>query len=53
MKDLIKALLKKWSCCHNWEHWKTVDIECGWGDTYGVYHFYCTKCGKFKKVKSH
>lgn len=49
-KALVK-LVEKWACMHEWEHWKTVDVETDFGN-YTIYHFVCNKCGKFKRVKS-
>ena len=50
-KALIN-LIEKWGCHHDWEHWKTVDVNDLFHGTYTVYHFCCKKCGKFKTVKS-
>lgn len=35
-------------CRHEWREWASHRVD-GW---YTVYHFTCSKCGKFKKVKS-
>lgn len=52
--DMWKALIKlveKWACCHEWELWRTQQVE-SFGDQYKIFHFVCKKCGKFKRVKS-
>ena len=54
MKDIIKKLLEKWSCKHDWELFKHIkvydefsnDIPCG-----HKYIFICKKCGKIKRIK--
>lgn len=51
MKELIKQLLTKWCCHHEWELWKELTVRGDFGECYPVYHFVCKKCGKFKKVK--
>lgn len=49
---IVKNLLEKWSCKHEWQPWNTVNVRDDFGGRYTVYHFVCKKCGKFKKVKS-
>lgn len=53
MKEILKKLIDKWCCHHEWEMWRKVDVEGDWGNTWTVYHFVCKKCGKFKKIKSY
>lgn len=53
MKDLLKQFISKWACHHEWERWNSVEVRDDFGGCYHVTHFVCTKCGKFKKVKSH
>lgn len=57
MKRLIDAIIKKWFCCHEWEFLfeRKVEVVDDWGDSswYTVYHYFCKKCGKYKKIKSH
>ena len=36
---------------HEWKLWRAVHVKTDIGSTYDVYHFYCIKCGKFKKNK--
>lgn len=52
MKDLIECIKKKWFCLHDWEYFKGIRVENNLGEVYHVWHFYCKKCGKFKKIKS-
>lgn len=53
MKDIIKKLLEKWSCKHEWElvreikayfstHKEIIGYEC---------ILICKKCGKIKRIK--
>lgn len=53
IKQILKSIQNKWFCLHDWKLWKTVNVETDFGSTYAIYHFYCTKCGKFKKIKSY
>lgn len=57
MKRLIDAIIKKWFCCHEWEYLfeRRVEAVDDWGDRswYTVRHYFCKKCGKYKKIKSH
>lgn len=48
---VVKNLLDKWACKHEWEHWHTANVSDDMGGRYTVFHFVCKKCGKFKKVK--
>lgn len=50
-KALIK-LVEKWACCHEWELWRTVNVQGACDDYYQMHHFVCKKCGKFKRIKS-
>ena len=50
-KALVK-LVEKWACHHEWEQWKTVNVNHDIFGTYAYFHFYCKKCGKFKRVIS-
>lgn len=52
MKELLKKIIEKWACMHEWNAWHTVNVETDYGDRYSVFHFMCKKCGKFKKIKS-
>ena len=51
-REFLSALFEKWSCKHDWERWLVVEVTEDFGGLYHVHHFKCTKCGKFKKVKS-
>ena len=53
MKQAIINLINKWGCMHQWK----LEIERNVVDGEGTllftkYTYTCTKCGKFKKVKS-
>lgn len=57
MKKLIKNLLKKRSCCHEWEPLFSWAVE-GFNN-YGIYlsyytqrHYFCRKCSKYKEIKT-
>ena len=50
---VIKSLLEKWSCKHEWEKWDYIKVRDDFGGIYYVTHFVCKKCGKFKRIKSH
>lgn len=45
MKKLIISLLNKWMCMHDW---KLLSER----RSYTSFTYCCTKCGKFKKIKS-
>lgn len=30
MKELVKQLLAKWSCHHEWELWKELSVQRDW-----------------------
>lgn len=53
MLELIKKLIDKWVCHHEWKKWDELQVETDFGDLYTVTHFVCKKCGKFKKIKSY
>lgn len=57
MKRLIDAIIKKWFCCHEWEltDKRRVEVVDDFGDSsyYTVFHYFCKKCGKHRKIKSH
>ena len=54
MIELIKQILAKWSCMHQWEVHNATNI---WHDNkdprpYAIRHtLICTKCGKIKQIK--
>lgn len=55
MKELIKNLLKKWSCFHKWElhkEVKTYDPVFNSGNRPVAIHqtLICNVCGKIKKI---
>lgn len=54
--DLIECIKKKWFCQHQWVLFKEIHVDNTGpdhdGSKYQVWHFYCKKCGKFKKIKS-
>lgn len=52
MAGVLKELISKWACRHEWQKWDTVRVSDDFGNTWHVTHFVCKKCGKFKKVKS-
>ncbi len=57
MKHLIECIIKKWFCCHEWnlisEYHVKLSNDLGEYKTYTILHFFCKKCGKYKKIKSH
>lgn len=53
-KELIKGLLQKLSCKHDWELIETTRVFDEFSGNLPAYrkHLYvCKKCGKFKKIK--
>lgn len=56
MMNLIKKILEKWACKHEWELFKDVSMEersmLGTRLTYHIWHFICKRCGEFKQVRS-
>lgn len=56
VKQIVKQIVDKLFCCHDFELFREVlvDNTGGYGDgsRYNIYIFKCTKCGKFKKIKS-
>ena len=51
MCEAIINVVKKWGCCHRWKIWNVIEVENNHRN-YFIYHFVCTKCGKFKQIKS-
>lgn len=56
IKEFLLKLAEKICCRHEWELFQEVDVDNtkpGYdGSRYSVWHLYCKKCGKFKKIKS-
>ncbi len=53
MRKLIGAIIKKWFCYHEWECRHRTYVIDDFGGTYVVYHFFCRKCDKYKRIKSY
>lgn len=57
MKRLIDAIIKKWLCCHEWEliceRWVEYNDTDGNEKVYTVRHYFCKKCGKYKRIEGH
>jgi hypothetical protein len=56
MIELIKVLIEKWACMHDWKCISKTEVFINDDDkipAYNKYLFCCKKCGKFKRVKSH
>ena len=53
MKRLIDAIIKKWFCCHEWEFQYKENVEVGFDGRFCVHHYFCKKCGKYKRVKTY
>lgn len=51
MISLIKKLLEKWACMHDWSFYKEREVSTDYGDHYWRHTFICKKCGKFKQVR--
>lgn len=49
MIELIKNLLRKWGCMHEWEFYKERTVVTEFGGRYFLHTFICKKCGKFKQ----
>jgi len=56
MLTALKQLILKWACMHDYqiEVRESVKSYAGFGfyETYDIYTYKCTKCGKFKQIKS-
>lgn len=53
MKEVIKDILRKWGCCHEWEARQKIEIISSKQETTGYKTFYiCKKCGKMEWVKA-
>lgn len=56
MKQLIKAMIRKVLCRHEWTYLFERGVrgynEYGFYESYTVKHYACKKCGKYKKIKS-
>lgn len=56
MKDLIYNLFKKLVCCHEWKLEYEVRVVSMY--EYGnirenmIRHYFCKKCGKYKRISS-
>lgn len=54
MKDIIKKLLEKWSCKHEWEFFKHIKVYDGFSNDMPCGHkyiFICKNVVKLKKLK--
>ena len=51
MIDLIKKILEKWGCRHQWERWKDFETEARYTDK-TTYHVivHCPKCGAIRRI---
>ena len=47
MKEILKKLIDKWRCRHDWNSVKSVSMEGDWA----IYHLVCKKCGKRKRMR--
>lgn len=55
MIQLIKNILIKWGCLHQWKLERESAVYEEFADPIPIYRsliYICTKCGKFKKIKS-
>lgn len=50
--ELLEAIKNKWFCSHQWKLFREIEVEGSFGEIFHKYIFYCTKCGKFKKIKT-
>ena len=52
MKEIIKQILEKWACKHQWSEKDTYTQVADDGTKTGYVNIYhCIICGKFKEVK--
>ena len=51
MKELIKQILSKWGCHHDWEVHNQMKVESDLGGYYWRETLICNKCGKIKRIK--
>lgn len=52
MKDWVDKIVNKLFCCHTWKKIEEITVDENFGGRYHIFHYCCTKCGKFKKIKS-
>lgn len=52
MKRLIDAIIKKLFCCHEWKFLFGEEVRNDFGSIYHVSHYFCKKCGKYKRIKT-
>lgn len=52
MKEILKKLIDKWACSHDWELVKEVPVNTDFGGMYISLIFVCKKCGKFIIIKT-
>lgn len=52
IRRLIEAFIKKFLCCHEWVLDRSVHVSTDTGGVYYIYHYFCKKCGKYKRVRS-
>lgn len=48
--NIIKQIINKWFCCHEWEKLERVDICSNTLPSIITIYYCCKKCGKFKKI---
>lgn len=53
MKRLIDAIIAKWLCCHEWAFQYKEQVDTDFGGWYEVRHYFCKKCGKYKRIKTY
>lgn len=52
MIEVLKQLLDKLACHHDWQLIRDVHVTTDFGGAYNSLIFVCNKCGKFKKMKT-
>ena len=53
MKENIKNIIRKWTCCHEWELEQRIRIVDDNQDAVGYRFLYiCKRCGKMKWITS-
>ena len=51
--NMIKQIINKWFCCHEWTKLERVDTYSNTNATLPTIitiYYCCKKCGKFKKI---
>lgn len=51
MRNVIKQILEKFACKHDWYVHEETHVMTDWGESYYRQTLICRKCGKIKSIK--